>query len=513
MRRASGRDVTSLLRDFGHDLPTRDAPSDPVKEERLFRSHIGRGVPRRGRGFVASMKPPVARYRMTSDQAAVLWPWIPSPGLPPTGALIGADEESGGKFYADPVGWVRDPSIPVTNHNIFSMGKPGVGKSGTTKAFCLRMMQFAGYKTFIPGDPKDEYERLCRFLGVEPIAVGPGLPARINALDFGPLINGWEHLSAEQAQRRAQVMFGRWLTLLGGLVGSQRVGANPVPFGPDEQAVCQAALEALTGWSTGATRLKVTTIPHLWAALDEPSDELIATCRYASRQTFIDDTRTLRNALRQLVKGRLQGLFDAETTINIDWDAPIQSLSLSRLNSLGDEAVGIALTCVNSWGRGMREMAAREDVRIVVRDESWKQFRLGLEAVKSYDADLRFSRGVGDEGGDIQFAVMHKPSDLLSVGDEGSQAAMIAKDMLELADVKILHGQKPRVADELDRMLGLGEVATGLITGWAMHDKGRAVWSIGDRIHQVSTLLHPTERYLTWTQPVDDEGDAVDEDE
>ena len=84
----------------------------------------------------------MASYRMTSDQAAVLWPWLSGPGLPPTGALIGMDNQSGGKFYADPVGWVRDSTIPVTNHNIFSMGKPGVGKSGTTKAFILRMPCF-----------------------------------------------------------------------------------------------------------------------------------------------------------------------------------------------------------------------------------------------------------------------------------------------------------------------------------------------------------------------------------
>ena len=33
---------------------------------------------------------------------------------------------------------------------------------------------------------------------------------------------------------------------------------------------------------------------------------------------------------------------------------------------------------------------------------------------------------------------------------------MIAKDLLDLADIKILGGQKPKVARELDSMLGLG---------------------------------------------------------
>ena len=176
--------------------------------------------------------------------------------------------------------------------------------------------------------------------------------------------------------------------------------------------------------------------------------------RYASPRHFLDETRLLRDALGQLVTGALAGLFDDHTTIEVDWTAPIQSLSLSRLEPLGDEAVGIALTCLNSWGRGMREMAPAGDLRIVVRDESWKQLRLGPEAVKSFDADLRLSR----RDGDVQFAVAHKPSDMLSAGDSGSQAAAIAKDLLHLADIKILHGQDLGVALELEQMLGLGPI-------------------------------------------------------
>ena len=100
------------------------------------------------------------------------------------------------------------------------------------------------------------------------------------------------------------------------------------------------------------------------------------------------------------------------------------------------------------------------DLRIVVRDESWKQLRLGPEAVKSFDADLRLSR----RDGDVQFAVAHKPSDMLSAGDSGSQAAAIAKDLLHLADVKILHGQDHGVALELEQMLGLGPIARDIVT-------------------------------------------------
>jgi len=431
---------------------------------------------------------------MTSDQAPVLWPFISTPALPPTGAQIGIDHLSGGAFYADPIGWVLDDTVPVTNPNIFSFGKPGRGKSATTKAFCLRMMDF-GYRTLILGDPKDEYELLCRALRVEPFAIGHGLSARINPLAFGPLAQGWERLDPAQAQGRAAIVFGRWLTLVRGLVGSQRIGDQRVPFGPTDETVVKNALSILTGYTAGHTQLREITIPELWALLDNPTDILIAECRYASARHFLDETRLLRDALGQLVNGVLAGLFDDHTTIDVDWTAPIQSLSLSRLEPLGDEAIGIALTCLNSWGRGMREMADPDDLRIVVRDESWKQLRLGPEAVKSFDADLRLSR----RDGDVQFAVAHKPSDMLSAGDTGSQAQAIAKDLLHLADIKILHGQDPGVADELEKMLGLGPIARDIVTRWAMQDKGRALWCVGDQFYKTQTTLHPAERELTFT--------------
>lgn len=429
---------------------------------------------------------------MTSDQAGVLWPFVTRPGLPPRGAQMGFDFFSRGSFFADPHGWVLEER--VSNPNIFSFGEPGMGKSATTKAFCLRMMGF-GYRTLILGDVKAEYEAMCHALGVEPIAIGPGLPARINPLDFGPLRQGWNQLDAIEAQYRADIVFSRWLVVLRGLVGSLKIGRQPVPVGPTEEAVMDAGLRLLTGYAAGNTHLSETTIPKLWWLLHEPTTDLVETCRYASVRHFLDDTRLLRDSLGQLTHGTLRGLFDNHTTVTIDWRAPLQSLSLARLDALGDEAVGIALMCLNSWGRAMREVAEPGDLRIVVRDESWRQLRLGIDAVISFDSDLRLSR----RDGDIQFAVAHKPSDLLSAGDIGSQAAAIAKDLLHLSSTKILHGQPQQIADELEDILGLSPIATDLVTDWCRQVRGRALWLVGQQVHKVQTVLHPAERALTWT--------------
>jgi hypothetical protein len=496
--RAGGRDMAAMLSDFGHDLPTIPTLAPEAKEPRIFKYAPRRGAPRRGRGWAPATAPAQA-WRMTSDQAPVFWPFVSAPALPPTGAQMGVDQLSGGSFYCDPFGWVLRDDVPATNPNIFQFAKPGTGKSGTTKAFCTRMMPF-GYRTLVLGDPKDEYESLCRALGVEPFVIGPGLPARINPLAMGPLGHGWEKLSAEEAQRRTTIIFKRWLVLVRGLVGSMKIDdERRVPFGPDESDVVRNALAILTGYAAGTTVLTETTIPRLWDLLRNPTEELVRACEYGNTRQFLDETRLLRNAFGELVTGTLAGLFDDFTNIEVDWRAPIQSFSLSRLDGLGDEAVGIALLCMNSWGHGLREIAEPGDLRIVVRDEVWKQMRLGVSAVMSFDADLRLSRGMAGKGGDIQFANLHKPSDLLSVGDADSQAAMIAKDLLELADIKILGGQKPRVARELDSMLGFGPIAQDLVSGWAMQDKGRALWCLGDATYKVQTVLHPLEKRLYYT--------------
>ena len=140
---------------------------------------------------------------MTSEQTPVMWPLIAGDGLPPTGAPMGFNVLSGGSFYCDPMGWINDDTIPVTNPNVFIFGKPGRGKSALVKAFMLRMIRF-GYRSLVLGDVKDEYEDISRALGVEPYRIGPGLPGRINPLDVGPLALDWERQDRAETARRAR---------------------------------------------------------------------------------------------------------------------------------------------------------------------------------------------------------------------------------------------------------------------------------------------------------------------
>jgi hypothetical protein len=487
------RTIDGLLADFGTGQPASIGRSVRAPVDRLFpRALSQHGVRRPGHGWAATL-PRVPGYLVTSDQTPVTWPLISGDGLPPWGAEMGYDVSSGGRFYCDPIGWVLDDAIPVTNPNIFIFGKPGRGKSALVKAFMLRMLRY-GYRSLVLGDVKDEYEDLARSLGIDAFRIGPGLPGRINPLDPGPLAVDWNHQPLAEQHRRVSVTFNRWLFLIRGLVGSQGIA-----FTPTEERVINKVLRHLTGWTAGSSRLAPVTIPQVWAALDNPDEMLIRDCRYADRQDFFDGTRALRDALGSLCEGSLAGMFDTHSTYRPDWRAPIQTLSLKTLHDTGNKtAVGIALMCLNSWGQGIREAAATAggpDRRIVLRDEAWLQTRLSLDAVTTLDSNLRLSRSDGD----IQIVTYHKPSDPLSAGDRGSQAAQIAKDLLNLADIRVLMGQDESVGVDLAGLLGLTQLQQDLVTGWATQDKGRALWMVGDRRYKIQTLLTPLERRLTYT--------------
>ena len=280
---------------------------------------------------------------MTSEQVGGVWPLIAGGGLPSTGAQMGLDFLSGGAFHADPIGWTLSGVAGVTNPNMMFFGAPGRGKSGTVKMFCLRMMAY-GYRTL------DARRRQGRIRATVPGArrrAARGRARSARADQPTRLRAAGQRLDPAPARRGAAPGRDGVLPLAGAHQGPGRLGSASRSPRPMRRAVGYVIRE-LTGYTTGADRMSEITIPQVWHALDNPSDDLVQECRYKDRQHFLDETRPMRDALGSLVKGHLAGLFDAPTTVKVDWRAPIQSLSLSRLDPLGDEAVGVALTCLNA---------------------------------------------------------------------------------------------------------------------------------------------------------------------
>ncbi|SDU66897.1 hypothetical protein SAMN04489733_8027 [Amycolatopsis keratiniphila] len=481
---AAERSVRDLLSTFG----TPPAMRKPEQPRTRRREPVNRAIaPRRGRrrsghGW-SPVPPPLAVYQASTHEVGGVFPLLASSPMPAVGARIGYDVTAGGAFYVHPVEAVLTGAC--TNPNVVVFGEPGTGKSSTVVAFTTRMMPF-GVKTLISGDVKGEYTPILKALGATPIVLGPGSSARVNALDLGPLAARWDTWTTRQQRNELTWVLGRWVQLLTALAEAQGYAATVT-----DEAVLSAVLHRAVGAADANTRLRPITIPDVHRALADPPDELWQESRFADRRQFLDHLRPITDALNNLVSGPLAGMFDAPTNVELDWDAPAQSMDLSRLDSRGDKAVAVALTCLGSWSAIATDLQDDGEIRIVVRDEVWRQMRLGVRALMSFDSELRLSR----KQKIIQIALVHKPADFLTVGDAGSQAASIARDMLSLFSTRVLFGQTTRVASELGEALSLADKEQQAVSGWANHRRGRALWKTENQTgRKVQTVLSAVER-------------------
>src|SRR5262245_59725363 len=305
--------------------------------------------PRRGgatRGAGRAPRAPMPRvFRGSTAQVQGLYPWLHGAPLPQAGAYLGVDCLSGAAFSCHPVEWLRHGLI--SNPNLLVTGVPGAGKSATIKALALRLMAY-GVATFVVGDIKNEYTPLARALGVTPVELGPGLGNRLNPLDAGPL---GENLpaDAELLRERLGEIHRRRLTLLSSLVMMRLARA----LEPTEEAALSLAIRHASGEADAATTLIDPTIPQVWQLLRDPVSDMARELRV--RQHGVDELRDmirpLTDALGDMVTGSLSGLFDGATTVRLDFDAPMQTVDLSRLDGRGDETVAMTLACVSSWGQ------------------------------------------------------------------------------------------------------------------------------------------------------------------
>lgn len=477
------RSAATLLSTFGSGPACRAPLPDAVHHERLNRPvapRHGRAQP--GAGW-APVEAPMPVYQAVTHEIGGLFPLLAANGIPACGARIGYDGLSGGAFYCHPIEWVLMGL--ATNPNMVIFGEPGRGKSSTVVAFLLRMMPF-GIKTLISGDVKGEYSPLLRALGVTPIALGRGSAARLNALDLGPLASRWHRWPVDRQREELDGVLGRWVKLLAALAEAQGYQQTVT-----DEKVLTDVLRRLIGAADGYTRIRPVTIPDVARELAEPDESLWRGARFAGRRQFLDHLRSITDALANLVSGPLAGLFDEPTNFELNWDAPVQSMDLSLLRSRGDQAVAVALTCLGSWSSLVTDLQDDGEIRLIVRDEVWRQLRLGPRAVQAMDCDYRLSRAERK----IQILVGHKPSDFLSVGNAGSQEVAIAKDLLALCSTRILFGQSTRVASELAADFALSEKEHEATTGWAMERQGRALWKIENApAYKVQTVRSAVEQ-------------------
>jgi len=207
------------------------------------------------------------------------------------------------------------------------------------------------------------------------------------------------------------------------------------------------------------------------------------------------ETRTeLREAaygLRRLVDGDLAGMFDGPTTGGIDLEAPVVAFDLSGITEY--TSLGVVMICVSAWLRRLLSESDDGVRRIIVYDEAWKVLR-----VPGVARFLNESWKMARQWGVQNIAVMHRLSDLASVGDAGSEAIELAKGLLSDSQTRVIYQQASNELGKLREPLQLTEREVAAVSGLS---PGVALWKVGQRSFVVEHVVSRAERWMVDTEP------------
>ncbi|MDX2825940.1 ATP-binding protein [Streptomyces ipomoeae] len=490
-RRARRASASPLFTPHGADRASRKAARQQVAEAvakaRAESTALPAGTTGGEQEMPAPAYPPAGRpgpasargnklklpaHRMTTATASGAYPFLAEGGLGAEGIYIGRDVHAEASFTFDPfVLYGRVEGF--TNPNVLLAGVIGQGKSALAKSFALRSIAF-GYRVYVPCDPKGEWTPVASALGGTSIALGPGLPGKLNPLDAAPRPH-----SVTEADWAGEIRKRR-LLLLGSLARTV-LGRDLMPM---EHTALDVALDAVVTQAAASGRTPL--LGDIAATLNNPN-QLDAAAGVMSGRLG-EAARDLAHAMRRLVHGDLAGMFDAPSTVAFDPGSPMLTIDLSRLGGSGDDtALVLAMTCASAW----MESALTDPHggrRWIVYDEAWRLMRHpGL--LQRMQSQWKLSRGLGI----ANLMVIHRLSDLLTAGDAGSQGRALAEGLLADCSTRIIYRQETDQLHAAAALLGLTSVETEAI---AHLNRGRGLWKVAGRSFIVQHLLHPHERAL-----------------
>ncbi|MFC9545815.1 VirB4 family type IV secretion system protein [Streptomyces sp. NPDC056956] len=411
-------------------------------------------------------------HRMTTAIAAGAYPFLAEGGLGAEGIYIGRDVHAEASFVFDPFA-LYGKIEGFTNPNVLLAGVIGQGKSALAKSFALRSVAF-GYRVYVPCDPKGEWTPVAAALGGTSVALGPGLPGKLNPLDAAP-----RPASVSESDWAGEIRKRR-LLLLASLARTV-LGRDLLPM---EHTALDVALDSVVTRAADSGRTPL--LGDVAAALNN-SDQLDEAAGLMSGRLG-DAARDLAHAMRRLVHGDLAGMFDAPSTVAFDPDSPMLTIDLSRLGGSGDDtALVLAMTCASAWMESALT-DPRGGRRWIVYDEAWRLMRHpGL--LQRMQAQWKLSRGLGI----ANLMVIHRLSDLLTAGDAGSQGRALAEGLLADCSTRIIYRQETDQLHAAATLLGLTSVEAEAI---AHLNRGRGLWKVAGRSFIVQHLLHAHELAL-----------------
>lgn len=421
----------------------------------------------------------VHRHRGTTAHLASIYPFHGGHALAGLAApYVGINVTDGGSAWCfDPFelyGRELGGGIALTNTNILVLGEPGNGKSTAVKTALWRQAGYYGPRRFIAvSDPKGEYEPLATALDMPTVHLAPGGADRLNPLDPGP------------GDPDASIL-ARQALLIGMIAQVLRRELTNV-----EESILAVAVERL---DQSHRRDKPATLVDLARILGALPDEL-ANHEHLSLLTDTDirtSLTALRVALVKLLEHTLRGMFDARSTVRIDWTSGA-GLVVNLSSVFGNpEALPLVQMTTNAWlSAQMADLQHQGRRGILVEDEVWATS--GQEhSAKALQARLKLCRLYGI----CNILVTHRLSDLRSQADDGSSASKVAAGLVGDIQTKVVFRQANEELADARHLLRLNDKLVDLLPRLP---KGRALWMVAGRNAIVHHVVSDRELALTDT--------------
>jgi type IV secretory pathway VirB4 component len=439
-------------------------------EQSVRRQSLRRNLSQRPTGKLGRLLRPaeLAAHQVSTAHFQAAYPAVAEAGLGARGVYIGSDLH-GGSFVFDP--WLLYRRGVLSIANTIVLGMPDFGKSSLTKSWLYRSRVFPRRAEII--DPKGEYTELVHALDGVVLRLEPGGGTRLN-----PLTRiGTPEMREGLLQAVAQAMLSRALS----------------------QAEAVGVVEALA--AADELHSGEVCVPHVVEQLRDPAERTVQALDL-THETAREQLREVALALMRLCHGPLRGMFDAPTSDEDVWDAPVLSLDISRVaaGSTGsDLALAITMVCATAFldarrmRRALEAHAAGEEPEKTIRvnDEAWRALPIaGLG--EYYQSCFKLGRQTGVQ----HWFVLHRLSDLDAAGDSGTRQQALAKGLLAETGTVIVYRQHPGEATPAGDALGLSSTESERI---CHYPQGVALWRIGGRSYEVRHVRSERERALTAT--------------
>jgi hypothetical protein len=190
----------------------------------------------------------------------------------------------------------------------------------------------------------------------------------------------------------------------------------------------------------------------------------------------------------RLVEGDLAGMFDGQTSEAVDLTSPLVVFDLSDVYQ-NDDTLPVLMVCVAEWVQRLLQRGGGNGIKsILVLEEAWACLS-NVEVARWMRSLQKLSRHYG-----VQVVmVMHRFSDLLATGGQGSEVVSITRGLLADTETHVIHGMPQSEVEATRGLLGLSDTEASILPELP---RGRALWRVRGRSFLVDLRLSRLEEWI-----------------